>query len=455
MTRLTRRIHGRLGLQLALAFMFVAIGAVIVSSLFAAKMFYSNSRNILARQETSETRAAASGAAATYPGGVGTSALRTAWSRGLVPVIAVASRSGVSIQVKDAAGNVVRSSPGYVDFPLGTARMAPIIVGRLRVGSVTLKFNDSGIVAIVHRYQSEGWAARLASLGFGALFAVVVALFVAPLIVTPVDRLIRTLRARDSGERDIRVGRVRSFRDMHELVNSFDELADHLDQQEQVRRDFVADISHELRTPIAVLRASTAAMLDKIAEPTTRQLASLNDEAARLGTIVDDLQRLASAEAAAVHLRFEQCDMAALAASAADSLVNVFDQAGVRLERRLFKVSARCDWQRMREVVTNLLTNAVKFTPAGGLVVLETASSDGTAILRVTDSGVGIPPDELPHVTERFYRGGGTSHVSGSGIGLAVVDELVRGHHGRLHIASEPGRGTQASVEIPQALTEA
>ena len=449
MTRLTRRIHGRLGLQLGLAFMLVAIGAVIVSSVISAVMFYGNARHILASQETSETRAAATGAAATYPGGINTSAVRTAWSRGLVPVIAVASRSGVSIQVKDAAGDVVRSSRGYISFPPGTTRMAPVIVGRLRVGSVTLKFNDSGIAAIVHRYQGESWAARLGSLGFGALFALVVALFVTPLIATPVDRLIRTLRARDSGERDVRVGRIRSFRDMHELTTCFDELADHLDQQDQLRRDFVADISHELRTPIAVLRASTAAMLDNVAEPTTRQIASLNDEANRLGTIVDDLQRLASAEAAAVQLRFALCDLAAVAASAADSLVNIFDQADVRLERRLAKVDVRCDWQRMREVVTNLLTNAVKFTPPGGLVVLETASSGGMAILRVSDSGIGIAPDELPHVAERFYRGGRASQVSGSGIGLAVVAELVRGHHGRLDIASEPGKGTQVTVEIP------
>jgi two-component system, OmpR family, sensor histidine kinase BaeS len=327
--------------------------------------------------------------------------------------------------------------------------MAPIIVGRLRVGSVTEKFNDSGIAAIVRRYDGQSWAARLGSLGFGALFALVVALFVAPLIATPVDRLIRTVRARDSGQRDVRVGRIRSFRDIHELTTSYDELADHLDQQEQLRRDFVADISHELRTPIAVLRASTEAMLDNVAEPTTGRLASLNHEAARLGTIVDDLQRLASAEAAAVQLRFGQCDVADLAASAADSLGNVFDQAGIRLERRLSSVHALCDWQRMREVVTNLLTNAVKFTPAGGVVVLETASSGGKAILRVSDSGVGIPPDELPHVAERFYRGSGAAQISGSGIGLAVVAELVRGHHGKLDIASEPGKGTKVTVEIP------
>lgn len=449
MTRLIRRIHGRLGLQLAMAFMFVAVGAVIASTVISAATLYGNARHLLTRQEATETSAVEMGAAVAYPAGVSESALRTAWARALRPVVAVARRSGVSIQVKDAAGNVVRASPGYVSIPPETARIAPIIVRRQRVGAVTVEFNERGIGAMVHRYQGQGWGAPMGSLGLGAVLALVVALCVAPLIATPVDRVIRTLRARDSGERDVRVGRVRSFRDIHELVARFDELADHLDQQEQSRRDFVADISHELRTPVAVLRAGTAAMLDNVAEPSRSQLTSLNDEATRLGTIVDDLQRLASAEAAAVQLRFALCDLADVAASAADSLVNIFDQAGVRLDRRLDTVHARCDWQRMREVVTNLLTNAIKFTPSGGSVVLETTSSRGMAILRVSDSGVGIPPDELPHVAERFYRGGGASQVSGSGIGLAVVAELVRGHHGKLDIASEPGKGTQVTVEIP------
>jgi two-component system, OmpR family, sensor histidine kinase BaeS len=448
MNTLIRSSYGRLGLQLALAFMFVAVGTVIAANVMAAVTFYGDTHHILVRQEASEARAAALGAADTYPRDASASARRAAWARALVPVIVVFSKSGTSIQVKDTTGVIIRSSSGYASQN-GAALTDAVVVGPRRVGWVTLKFDNRGIKAIVGRYGGQSWGARFGSLGFGALLALLVALFVVPLIARPLDRLIRTLRARGSGERDMRVGQVRGFRDIHELVSCFDQLADHLDQQDQVRRDFVADISHELRTPIAVMRASTAAMLDHVAEPTMGQIASLNDEATRLGTIVDDLQRLASAEAAAVQLRFALCDLAAVAASAADSLVNIFDQAGVRLERRLAKVDVRCDWQRMREVVTNLLTNAAKFTPPGGLVVLETASSAGLAILRVSDSGIGIPPDELPHVAERFYRGGRASRVGGSGIGLAVVAELVRGHHGKLDITSEPGKGTQVTVEIP------
>jgi two-component system sensor histidine kinase BaeS len=228
-------------------------------------------------------------------------------------------------------------------------------------------------------------------------------------------------------------------------------MADSLDKQERLRRDFVAYITHELRTPIAVLRATSEAMLDNVAELTTSKLASLKDEAVRLGQLVDDLQRLASAEAAAVQLTLTPHNLADLAANVADSLTNIFDQAGVRLELRLSTVHARYDWSRMREVVTNLLTNAIKYTPAGGTVVMETGSSDSLAVLKVSDSGVGIAPEELPHVAERFYRGRAAEEVSGSGIGLAIVDEIVRGHHGKLDIESQPGEGTQVTVELPKA----
>ena len=104
----------------------------------------------------------------------------------------------------------------------------------------------------------------------------------------------------------------------------------------------------------------------------------------------------------------------------------------------------------MRQVIGNLLTNAAKFTPAGGQVTIEVRPSGTWAVIRVSDTGAGILPDELPHLTERFYRGHGSERVSGSGIGLAIVDELVRAHHGTIGIASELGNGTQVTVEIPR-----
>ncbi len=156
------------------------------------------------------------------------------------------------------------------------------------------------------------------------------------------------------------------------------------------------------------------------------------------------------AEAAALQLTLIPCDLAEIAGTAADSLARAYEAAGVRLRRRLVPVTVRGDPARMHEVVTNLLSNAVKFTRSGGSVTVETSRQGAKAALRVTDNGSGIPPDELPRIFDRFYRGRDAASVSGSGIGLAVVAELARAHGGRLDVASEPGEGTEVTLTLPR-----
>jgi len=155
-----------------------------------------------------------------------------------------------------------------------------------------------------------------------------------------------------------------------------------------VRRNLVADVAHELRTPIAVLQAGHEAMLDGLTKPTSANLTSLRAEVLRLARMVDDLQRLASAEAAALQLRLVARDLALAADTVADSLADALDAAGLVLERRLSEVHVRCDPLRIHEVTTNLQTNAMKFTPAGGWVVLETGPDDDP------ESGLACPMRE-------------------------------------------------------------
>ncbi len=435
------RRYGRLGLQLALVLVFVALGAIVVANVVAARTVFADAQEVLHRQEADEARAVALGAAVTYT--------TVNWAQALEPVFAIADRSGSALLVRDGAGQLIRSSPGYATFPHGPGLTEPVRVRGHVVGSVTLKFDNHGIGALIGHFESQRWRARLIAAAFGALFALSVAFLVAPLIARPVDRLLMTARARGSGRPQSRVGPVRGVRDLRELAETFDRMADTLGQQDQLRRDLVANVAHELRTPIAVMQASTEAMVDGFTPLTIDNVRSLHDEAVRLGQITDDLQRLASAEAAALELTVMPCDLAEIAASTATSLAGIFEGAHVRLVRRLGSVLVPCDPARMREVITNLLTNAAKFTPAGGQVVLETSRSDDIAVLTVSDTGAGIAADELPRLTERFYRGRGSAGVSGSGIGLAIVEELIRAHHATLDIVSTPGKGTRVTIRLP------
>lgn len=432
---------GRLGLQLALAFVGVAITAGVAASVVTALTVNTAEGQVLSRQEIMQTNAAALGAAATY--------VPSGWPRELAPVIAVIDRTGAAARVWDSAGVAVRSSPGFESFPPGPEHEAPVMVGGRRVGLIAVKFGDRGIGAVLVHFDAQRWRARLVGGSAGALLALAVAVVLGPRITAPVDRVLHAARAMGSGDLDARAGDVRGFSDLRQLAAAFDQMADSLAREAQVRRNMVADISHELRTPIAVLQASTEAMLDGVSELTAEGVQSLQEEVLRLGRMVDDLQRLAAAEAAAIQLNVVPGDLADAAGAAADSLASIFAGKGVTLVRQLESAPVSCDRRRMHDVITNLLTNAAKFTPPGGRVVLETRRSGATAVLCVSDTGTGIGPEDLPRVSERFFRAQNPPGKPGSGIGLAIVEELVRAHHGTMDIASEPGRGTRVTIKLP------
>ncbi|HEX4398168.1 MAG TPA: ATP-binding protein, partial [Trebonia sp.] len=290
------------------------------------------------------------------------------------------------------------------------------------------------------------------------LLALLTGLGVARRITRPVARLISVTRAMAGGDRSARAGAIRGPGELRELAAAFDQMADTLDREDKIRRDLVASVAHELRTPVAVLQAGHEALLDGVIEPGPEELASLRDEVVRLARMVDDLQTMAAADAAVLRLARERRDLAGIAAAAADSLARRFEAAGVTLNRLLEPAPVLADERWMHQVVTNLLGNALKFTPAGGTVTIRTgrggpgALPGPAAVLEVTDTGVGIPADELPRIFDRFWRGqAAAAQTSGSGIGLAIAAELTLAHGGTLTADSQPGRGTTLTLSLPPA----
>jgi two-component system, OmpR family, sensor histidine kinase BaeS len=186
-----------------------------------------------------------------------------------------------------------------------------------------------------------------------------------------------------------------------------------------------------------------------VVEATPDQLTSLRDEVLRLARMVDDLQTLAAADAATLQLSLRRCDLAEVTVAATDSLAGRFEAADLSVERQLAPAWVTADPRWLYQVIANLLTNALKFTPAGGRVRIETETAAPYVVLRVTDTGTGIPADELPHIFERFWRGRQAMQTSGSGIGLAVAAELARAHGGQLTAGSQPGRGTEMTLRLP------
>ena len=313
-----------------------------------------------------------------------------------------------------------------------------------------MRFTNSGLASADHALQSDLLRAIFGAAGLAAILALLTGLAMARRITRPVERIIAVTRAMGRGERAARVGAIAAPAELRELATAFDQMADTRDRQDQLRRNLVADVAHELRTPVAVLQAGHEALLDGITEPTPDQLASLRDEVLRLARMVGDLQTLAAADAAALQLSLRPCDLAGIAAAAADSLAGQFEAAGITLDRKLIPAGIDADPRWLHQVITNLLTNALKFTSAGGRVTIETRPDDTSAVLTVTDTGTGIPADELPRIFDRFWRGRQAAQLSGSGIGLAVAAELARAHDGQLSARSEPGQGTEMTLTLPR-----
>ncbi len=376
------------------------------------------------------------------------------WSHAdLAPPLAVATNAGIAVRVIDASGMLVKSaSPaGSGHGALGPPLSLPVVVAGQRVGTVTVQVGATGIGAVGRSLRGTLAAAVAGSAAVMALLAVIAGFVAARRITQPVVSLTRAARAMAGGDRGARVGEIDAPGELAELARSFDHMADTLEREDHLRRALVADVAHELRTPLAILQASTEALADGVAEPNVQTLSSLSDEILRLARMVEDLEVLASAEAAGLTLDRHPVDLAQVAARAADALGARLATTHLTLIRSLTPVVVRGDKTRLHQVVTNLLTNAIKFTPYGGRITLAVGPVDHHAQVIVTDTGAGMPASEIPHVFERFWRGRAAQRVAGSGIGLAVVAELVHAHGGEVSATSGEGQGTRFVVILPRA----
>ncbi len=435
---------GRTGLRLALVCVGVAVLSIGIVLAVAAATVAADLSRLEGEQQADISRALALASRDAYSHG--------GWNRSkLDPVIDLVDRAGAAVQVRGSGGGVVGATPGFAGSAWVSERRETVTEHGRPIGLVTVRFRDAGLEAAVVQFADLRWRIRLAGAAGALLAALAVSLIVSRYVTAPVDRLTRAARAMGAGDTTARVGRVRGVSEVRGLATAFDQMADSLAGEARVRRDMVADIAHELRAPVTVLRAESEALADGVTEPSHENLRSLGAETARLGEMIDDLQELAAADAAGLQVDLATHDLGAVADQVCDGLAESLASADVRLVRRTDQVVAICDARRMHEVAVNLLTNAVKFTPAGGTVTVETGPagpSGSLAMLRVTDTGIGIPASELPQVAERFFRGQAAADVPGSGLGLAIVGQLVSAQRGRLEIASDPEKGTAVTVTL-------
>ncbi|QMV24996.1 HAMP domain-containing protein [Streptomyces sp. SCUT-3] len=323
---------------------------------------------------------------------------------------------------------------------------ASVAVEGRTVGSATLVFAAESASAA--RRIAWGWIAAAAATAL--VVALAASWFVTRRLTGPVVRVARTARAIAAGERTAR-SRVDAPGELGELSRAFDAMADDVARAESSRRNLAADVAHELRTPLAALQAGLEELRDGLVEPGPQRLAGLHDQSLRLGRIVGDLAELSAAEAAALSLHPADTDLAGLVRALLADREAELRSAGLRVRADLGTrpVTVRADAGRLHQAFGNLLSNAARYCRPGDTVEVTVGTGGGRAVVEVSDTGPGIAAEDLPHVFDRFWRGKSGNGVSGSGIGLAVVRELVAAHGGTVRVASPPSGGAVFTVSLP------
>ena len=403
----------------------------------------------------------------------------------------VATADGVDVAVYSPGGNLLFTAQG---LPSGASASSvtslkasqlvvshyALTVGTRTVGSVDVYAPRDLRGAAQAAYQDT----LLRILVIAALVAVALALLVSLLLsrrlTGPLEELADAAEDVAAGNLDVRVA-PRADDEVGALAVAFDAMADRLARDEQWRRDMTADLSHELRAPLAAIQSRLALLEDGSVPATSESLRAIGTEVEQLDHLLGALHSLNELESEDLSVEYEGLDLSDVARAARDAVAGAFAAKGVALADDLQTVMVRADRERLLQATADLLDNALKFTPMGGRVLLAVSATGGPpgvapeaaphpgpsapagpapiasaavfrgrqARLTVADSGPGIDPVDLPFVFDRFYRSHAARDTQGMGLGLAVARGLVEAQGGTIEAANGPRGGAVLTVELP------
>lgn len=330
----------------------------------------------------------------------------------------------------------------------------PVVVGSEQVGTVLL-LNLEPARDIFEEQYLQGINRALFLGGLAATgIAVLLGAILANSLTRPLREVADASQALAQGELGQQVP-VRTRDELGALAISFNQMSEALAHATHQRRQMTADIAHDLRTPLTVLSGYLEAMEEGALPPTPERLAIMQQEVNGLRRLVDDLRTLSLADAGELPLQLHETNVAELLAQVRAAYAPQAERQGVTMtaEASPDLPAVRVDPERMRQVLGNLLGNALRHTPPGGRISLSAAPDDGALLLSIADTGSGIAPGDLPYVFDRFYRGD-RARPEGqgeSGLGLPIARSLVEMHGGTIGIQSGPGAGTTFLIRLPVA----
>jgi two-component system sensor histidine kinase BaeS len=450
-----RRSRGSLGGRLTIAFVGVA---VLTIALVTTAALIGTGRGLSSLTDQDREGTTAEVAASL------TSAYRDAggWETAdVTDAVALATAAGATLFVFDADGELVANTGGMGPAEGNGAGhgpghgseadqgvTTPLVVDGDVIGSYRMVFRTSAYSAA--RGIAWWWIAGAAAVAL--VIALGAAYLVTERVARPLTAVAATARRFAGGDRNARTG-VEAVGELGDVAHAFDEMADEVAAAERARRRAASDVAHELRTPLTSLQAGLEEIRDGLVDPDPEVVSRLHDQTLRLGRIVEDLSALSAAEGGTLRLERRPVDLAQVArdqAAAEEPRLRASD-VDLRIEAADRSVTVAGDPDRLGQVVGNLLSNAARYCRPGDAVTVAVTALGADAVLTVSDTGPGIDPQDLPHVFDRLWRGRGADRVGGSGIGLAVVRELVAAHGGTVEAASDGRTGTQITVTLPLA----
>jgi histidine kinase len=343
--------------------------------------------------------------------------------------------------------------PGAFDRHLGG--MGPQIIGQDRPpGGNPPPRRPDMMLELYNNFRASFNDALTYALLASGLAALLVSLFFSRSVVAPLRAMMKASQRIAEGHYDERV-RITGSDELAQLGERFNSMTERLEQTETMRRQLLGDVSHELRTPLTAIGGYMEGLIDGVLPATPETYEQVRHEALRLGRLVDDLQELSRVESGSFQLDLRPLSLSAPLETTAKRLSRQFDEKGVALSLSLPPElpPVLADEDRLTQVLTNLLGNALAYTPAGGEVSVSAQRAGGEVWVSIKDSGVGIPAEHLAHIFDRFYRVDASRSRGaggGSGIGLTIARRLVEAHGGRIWAESEgEGKGSVFTFTLP------
>jgi len=459
-----------LRIKLSVSYLLVAMISVVLVMALTNMLLDSHFRKYVNRNQEQRNREVVASVSQQYLGD-------GKWNMDMVEAIGISAlENGLIIKVKDNSGTIIWDATAHNNgmcqriiehMARNVSSRYPDAGGSYKEIPYEVSYNQEkvGLVEIGSYgpyYLSDNDLAFINTLNkiligvgvFSVILSLVLGSIMARRLSQPIARVISSAQSIARGYFSDRIAEESTTEEICQLTSTINDLAQTLEKQEALRKKMGADVAHELRTPLATLQSHMEAMIDGIWEPDADRLKSCYEEIIRINKMVGDLEKLAKYEGESLVLNKTTFDISELIRRIICNFEPEFKNSGIEIAFEGKAEEIFADRDKMSQVIINLVSNALKYTQAGGMVKISAKSEEGVVEIRVKDTGQGIPEEDLPFVFERLYRADKSRNrlTGGAGIGLTIAKTIVEAHNGHIEVYSKINEGTEFLITLPKGI---